>query len=259
MPEPTPRAPTLSGLPPLRRQAAILADRYLDVMRGDLQTLLLLLAQAPVIGALCVVVWGSIERDTESLYFVLALTAVWFGCINACREIVKERPIFERERLFGLSPAAYVISKARVLLALDLIQVAVLLGVVEWKIGLRGNLALQAGALLLCAVAGTGLGLLISALTRREERAVAAVPLLILPQILFSEFAIPREHFGTAVEVLERLMIVRWGYQVFLDAAATEPPLLSVIASLLVLAAMAAALHAAAAVALSASRGEDFL
>ena len=44
---------------------------------------------------------GSIERDTPSLYFALCLSAVWFGCIGACREIIKERPIVERERLFG--------------------------------------------------------------------------------------------------------------------------------------------------------------
>ena len=62
--------------PPWRRQAATLTERYLDVMLGDLATLLLLVGQAPVIALLCVIVWGGVEQDTKSLYFVLTLTAV---------------------------------------------------------------------------------------------------------------------------------------------------------------------------------------
>ena len=30
--------------------------------------------------------------------FVLILSAIWFGCINSAREIVKELPIYLRER-----------------------------------------------------------------------------------------------------------------------------------------------------------------
>ena len=59
--------------------------------------------------------WGSVEEDTPSLYFVMCLSALWFGCINACREIVKERAIIERERFFGLNIIAYVGSKVWVL------------------------------------------------------------------------------------------------------------------------------------------------
>lgn len=253
------RQDSATGLPGWRKQAGILADRYLDVLLGDPQTLILLIVQAPVIAWLCVVVWGGIERDTDSLYFVLALTSVWLGCINACREIVKERPLLERERLFGLSVWAYVVSKAKVLVGLDLLQVACLLAIVEWKIGLRGSLLWQAAALTLCAVAGTGLGLLISAVTHRQDRAVFAVPLLILPQILFSEFAIPREHFGKVTEVVEEFMIVRWGYQVFLDAARSDVDYLGIALGLGVLTAMSAALLAATTMILSLARGEDFL
>lgn len=247
------------GLPSWRQQAATLTERYLDVMLGDIQTLLLLLAQAPVIAALCVVVWGDINEDTKSLYFVLTLTAVWFGCINACREIVKERAIFSRERMFGLSVSAYVLSKARVLSGLALVQVVGLLAIVEWKVGLKGSLVWQFLALLLSAVAGTGLGLLISAVARRQERAVAAVPLLILPQILFSEFAIPREAFGTLTETVEYGMIVRWGYRVFVEAAAGEPSYGEIALSLLILVAMAAAFHLLAVGLLAVSRVDRFL
>ncbi len=137
-----------------RRQSHILAARYRDCMLGDKGGLLLVLAQAPFIGWLCAVVWGSIEQDTPALYFVLCLSAVWFGCINACREIVKERAILERERLFGLRPGAYVVSKVWVLAALGAVQVVLLQGAVEWHLQLRGPMPLELLALFGASLAG---------------------------------------------------------------------------------------------------------
>lgn len=233
-----------------KRQSRILGARYLDCMLGDWKTVLLLVAQAPLIGWLCTLVWGSIERDTPTLYFVLSLSAVWFGCINACREIVKERAILERERFFGLSLTAYVLSKAKVLAGLGLVQVVLLQLAVEWKLALKGPMLLQMTALFLASLAGTGLGLIVSALSSRQERAVGAVPLLILPQILFSKVSIPEEHFDDVVKVVEKLMPVRWAFRVFEEGAATEPDWLIAALSLVVLVVMSALLIAGATVAL---------
>lgn len=234
----------------LRRQSRILSARYRDCLLGDVSTTLFLVLQAPFIGWLCTLVWGSVETDTPTLYFVLSLSAVWFGCINACREIVKERAIVERERFFGLSMGAYVLSKARVLAGLGLLQVVLLQFAVEWKIGLRGPMVPQLLALFLASVAGTGLGLIVSALSSRQERAVGAVPLLLLPQILFSKFAIPEERFGDLMRVVEKAMPVRWSFEVFEEGAATSPAWLSVTGALLALAMLALVFHLLAVVAM---------
>lgn len=245
--------------PNVNRQITILTARYLDVMLGDITTLLLLIAQGPIIAILCVLVWSGVESDTTSLHFVLALAAVWFGCINSCREIVKERSLFERERLFGLSPLAYVISKAKVLMGIGLIQVSFLLGIIEWKIGISGNIVWHFIALILVVTSGTGLGLAISAFSKRQERAVAAVPLLILPQILISDFVIPREAFGKFTDIGEEFMIVRWGYRIFKEAAAAEPSYQWMLISIGVLILMTVFLHILASLSLSFSDGERFL
>ncbi len=78
------------------RQSGILADRYFDILLGDLKNTLLLLFQAPIIAGLIVLVWRNVEEPTNTLYFVLVLTSIWFGCSNASRELVKERAIFFR-------------------------------------------------------------------------------------------------------------------------------------------------------------------
>jgi ABC-type multidrug transport system ATPase subunit len=237
-----------------RPQSTVLSLRYLACLAGDWPTVALLLAQAPFIGWLCTVVWGSVETDTPSLRFVLCLSAVWFGCINACREIVKERAIVERERFFGLSMLAYVRSRFVVLAGLSLVQVVLLLGAVEWHIALHGPFLLQAMALWGVSVCGVGLGLLVSSLSSAQERAVGAVPLLILPQILFSEIAVPREAFGTTVKTVEWFMPVRWAYRVFAETAASEPRWLVVAGDLLVLPVYAAVLFLLIVVALQRRR-----
>ena len=233
-----------------RRQSHILAARYRDSLLGDKGGLFLILAQAPFIGWLCALVWGSIESDTPALYFVLCLAAVWFGCINACREIVKERAILERERLFGLRPGAYVLSKVWVLAGLGAIQVILLQGTVEWHLQLRGPMPLELLALFGASVAGTGLGLLVSALATTQERAVFAVPLLLLPQILFSELAIPSNLYSDVVGAMEKVMPVHWAFRVFEESASLEPRWHMVALFLVVLLAMCAVLVGAATAAL---------
>ncbi len=207
---------------PVAVQRRVLAARYAATLRGDWGTVLVLLAQAPLIGWLCTLVWASVDTDTPSLRFVLALSAVWFGCINACREIVKERAIVERERLLGLSMVAYVLSRMWVIAVLDLVQVILLQGAVEWKLSLQGNMVLEMLALWLASLCGTALGLFVSALSTSQERAVGVVPLLLLPQILFSEFVVPAKTFTDLVAAVEKLMPVHWAYEVFAQLSDKE-------------------------------------
>ena len=221
--------------PPFQHQRRVLTKRYRASMVGDLGTVSLLLLQAPFIGWLCTLVWDSVETDTASLYFVLSLSAVWFGCINACREIVKDRAILERERLLGLNLTAYLCAQFVVLATISFGQVLLLQVAVEWSLALRGVFFIQTFALWLGSLAGISLGLLVSAIAQSQERAVGAIPLLILPQILFSEFAIPREHFTGLVQQIERIMPVRWCYEIFTQLADVETDWLMVLLSFVLL------------------------
>ncbi len=78
------------------RQSGILADRYFDILLGDLRNTVLLLLQSPIIAGLIVLVWRNVEQATDTMYFALALTSIWFGCTNASRAIVKKQAIFLR-------------------------------------------------------------------------------------------------------------------------------------------------------------------
>ena len=61
-----------------------------------------------------------------TILFLMAFSAVMFGCINSIREIVKEAPIFRRERTVNLGVLPYMFSKIVVLGVLCLLQSLVL-------------------------------------------------------------------------------------------------------------------------------------
>src|SRR5207237_5957528 len=69
--------------------------------------------------------------DAQKYLFIMAFAAVMFGCINGAREIVKEAPIYRRERTVNLGIAPYMFSKIVVLGVLCLVQSAVLVFMVN--------------------------------------------------------------------------------------------------------------------------------
>ncbi len=203
-------------------QSNILADRYLETMLADWKGTLLLIIQAPILAFLAVMVWGNIGKATESMFFVMVLSSLWLGCINASREIVKERPLFLREKMANLNVASYLYSKVYVLGLLCTVQIF-LYTMIVWKyVDVKVPVGWLGIVLLFTAMCGTCLGLLISSLVKRSDYAVALVPLVIIPQLVFSEFAIAEDQFEGASEVVFKLMPTRWGYESLLRFGETD-------------------------------------
>jgi hypothetical protein len=205
------------------RQAGILADRYLEMTLADWKNTGLLLIQAPLLAAMVVAVWSNVGEATSSLYFVMTLSAFWLGCSDACREIVKERPLFLRERMVNLEVGAYLYSKIRVLALLNIVQVVTYSLIVFKWVDVRVPIGWLIINLLATALCGTALGLLISASVRKSDYAVGLVPIVILPQILFSEFAISADNFAGISEWLYNLMPAGWAYESLVEFAQTQP------------------------------------
>ncbi|HEU0001770.1 MAG TPA: FHA domain-containing protein, partial [Ktedonobacteraceae bacterium] len=60
--------------------------------------------------------------DAQKILFIMALAAVAFGCMNGIREIVRERAIYQHERMVNLGIIPYIFSKIAVLGMLCLLQ-----------------------------------------------------------------------------------------------------------------------------------------
>jgi ABC transport system ATP-binding/permease protein len=207
-------------------QFLILARRYIDLTLGDRRNLWILFLQAPIIGILLLLVAradallgaqaaGLLQRgEAKKVLFMLATVSVWFGIINAAREIAKEQPIYRRERLVNLRIAAYLGSKVLVLGALVLLQTIVLLGIVFAGVGFPTDTGVVMLPLLevfvtlfLTALAGVGMGLAISSFSATPDRAISLVPLALIPQIIFAGLIFKIQGLATP---LSWLTISRW-------------------------------------------------
>jgi len=174
------------------RQMVILTQRYFDLVLSDRRNLLILLLQAPLIAVLVGLVFkleGSLPeqaRAESTIAFMLVLSAIWFGTLNAARELVKELPIYLRERSVNLGIGPYLASKLFPLALLCLLQCLMLFGIAKamlpLTLGVPGSLA----TLFLAAFSAACMGLAVSAFVDTNDKAVAMAPILLVPQVVLS-------------------------------------------------------------------------
>lgn len=172
------------------RQWATLTRRYMAVLTRDKFNLLILFGQAPIIAFLTYLVVGD-KAPRDFGYFVLALVSIWFGTSVASREIIRERAVYTRERMVNLRLFPYVASKLFVLSIIVTIQCFMLFASLKIMhyvglMSLPGWSIPQLFIVLVTAGVGIALGLFISAMVKTSEMATSLVPLILIPQILFS-------------------------------------------------------------------------
>ncbi|MBN9416838.1 hypothetical protein ABS71_04970 [bacterium SCN 62-11] len=194
-------------------QLNVLCERYLEIVFSDRGNTLLLLLQAPLIALFVILTWRDVDTPTNSLYYVLSLTALWFGTFNACREVVKEGPILDREARLGLQPGPYLLSKMLVLALLSFVQCLALCFLVNHYIVLGGPPIFHFLFLWLTSLGGIALGLLISCLMSNSDKAVGSVVLVLIPQMLFSEMVLSHEHASPLIRWAEDFTFLTWAFQ----------------------------------------------
>jgi ABC transport system ATP-binding/permease protein len=193
----------------------ILLARQWAILAADLRNFVILLGQPLVIGGL--VSWVS--DDQALVMFFAYIGTLWFGCSNAAQEIVKELAVFRRERLVGVGTHSYLASKFLFLTAITALQ-----GLLLWTVlrlgeaDAAGDPGWQLAALLGTALAAVGIGSAISALSRSVMQAVLIVPLVLIPQILFSGYSPSAHEMKTPVYAVSRVMPT-FAAQVMIDTS----------------------------------------
>src|SRR5579875_1664080 len=215
-------------------QTSTLIRRYTAVIASDRGLLALLVGSVIALGALAQffplrrfdggpppALKPNVNATPELL--ILILCASFAGALNSVRELVKERPIFARERAAGLSTGAYLASKLVVLGVISGLQALLLVA-----IGLAGKM-FPAPALVLpnpllaiavttalVAVVSMVIGLLISSAVSKSEQAMPLVFVIVMLQVVTTGGLLAVNKPGLAQ--LAWLTPSRWG---FAAAAAT--------------------------------------
>ena len=201
-------------------QLFVLSRRYLNIKFKDRLGTTILLLQAPIIAIFVALVFmgqehGALNRMEYMPFalFLLVISAIWFGCSNAAREIVSEQAIYQRERMVNLSIPAYVGSKFIVLAGLALAQCMALLGITYVGLDMVGNPLLHLAVLWGCTLAATGMGLTLSAAVRTPAASLALVPMLLIPQVILGGAIMPIDRMEDPSWTIAQTTVSRWGFE----------------------------------------------
>ncbi|MEU5313977.1 FHA domain-containing protein [Streptomyces sp. NPDC021562] len=216
--------PTVMAPPPRPRswgaQFSTLVRRYTAALLADRTFLAIMIGLPFVMGAMARAVAGNrltFETATNAL-LTLCVGGVLTGAANAVRELVKERVIYQRERAVGLPRSAYVMSKVVVLGTITVLQAIVLtqVGLAGVDLNAPGGDGVLMPPLLEITVAvavlsftAMMLGLLVSALVRKEEVTMPLLVLLTVVQVVFCGTLL-RLHGVPGLEQLAWLVPSRW-------------------------------------------------
>jgi len=200
---------------PFFRQLYWLTYRYFKIKLNDKGYMALLLAQAPVIACLIILIF---DKLTLSVLFMINLTAIWLGSSNAAREIVAELPIYHRERMYNLKLLPYVLSKLFVQFIFSTVQSFLFISILflfyfNSVISLEHYLPLV-GMMILISMSAVIMGLLLSAIVKTSEQAIALLPLLLIPQLILSGVIYPINH-NKVIEFLSCVSLGRLGTSAF--------------------------------------------
>lgn len=203
------------------RQFIILSARNLKILTRDRFALGLMLATAPLVSLLDVILSLVMGRNPFSFNegdmaqvlittFLLTIYGIMVGGISQMREIVKEADIYKRERLVNLKILPYVMSKIWVAALLAFYQAAAYTIVHYLAFDMPGGVLefIQVYiTMVLATLAGMMLGLFASALAPNASSAPLMVIMLMLPQIVLAGALIPVPGFISAP------ISARWAFE----------------------------------------------
>jgi ABC-type multidrug transport system ATPase subunit/pSer/pThr/pTyr-binding forkhead associated (FHA) protein len=225
-------------------QMLLLSQRYLQLVLRDRLSLALALLTGPIgIALINLAVQGNdpfittesaqVTQATLALrvLFIFSCISIWVGLSCSAQEIVKESAIYARERLVNLGLLPYLGAKLFVRSGLALLQtllivVAVLIGfqrpdstLLSWPFGL----AITTFLTLLSSIC---LGLLLSTVVKNENEANNALPLIMIPQIIFSGVLFELEGWSQKISwlMLSRWSVGAYGVLVDVNALLPKPP-----------------------------------
>lgn len=230
----------------------ILSSRYARLITRDRKNLMLLFLQPLIIAALIIMVFLQSEgtfanskfthedlkvtqqviaagkiasvqeknaeeserRATMSMCVaMMVFTAIWLGASNSAREIVKDLPVYRRERRVNLRVAPYLLSKVAILTVICGLQTIVFLILIKLGLDLP-SFWLNCAAFFLISLASVMMGLAVSASASNTDKAMSTIPVLLVPQIILSGALVPMS--SVKPEILQSvfyLAISKWGFE----------------------------------------------
>jgi len=175
---------------------------------------------APVLAVLI----GSLLRYSESgnydfasafhipTYLFLGLLVVMFlSLTNSADDIIRDRPVLQRERNLDVRLPYYIFAKISSLSVFALVQCILFVLIGNYILEVRGMFWVHLALMFMTAVGSLALGLLVSSVVSDAKTAANIVPLVLIPQILMSGALIKYEDMNRNLSLVYSL--TRWFHE----------------------------------------------
>ncbi|CQD07470.1 transmembrane ABC transporter ATP-binding protein [Mycobacterium lentiflavum] len=212
------------------RQFSTIARRQIRLIISDRAYFAFLAVLPFILGALSLTVPGhsgfgigdpnsETPDEAAQILTLMSIAAVFMGTALTIRDLIGERPIFQREQAVGLSTGAYLGAKITVFCAFAIIQAAIATGIVLIGKGapkqpavLLGNASLELFVTVAATcVASAILGLVLSSIARSNEQIMPLLVVSLMLQLVLAGGLIPVTG-RLFLDQLSWLMPSRWGY-----------------------------------------------
>lgn len=215
------------------RQMAVFFKRDVRSKLANRQYVLINLLEAPVLAfvmafflryrAIGLGEQGSyVFRHNDNIpqyLFIAVIVSLFLGLSVAAEEIIRDRKILQREKFLALSRASYLLSKIALLFAISAVQTLLFVLVGNAVLGMSGMGVQHWLVLFSTACFANVLGLNVSASFNSAKVIYMMIPLLIIPQLMFSGIIVrfdklhPWFASEKSVPWIGNVMASRWAYE----------------------------------------------
>jgi hypothetical protein len=220
-------------IPGRLQQMLVFVRRNIKAKLANRQYMLITLLEAPalalILGYFTKFVAGTPSDPNEYVFsenanilsylFMCVVGAIFFGLSASAQEIIKDRKLLEREKFLNLSRNSYLLSKVLVMLIVSAIQSLSFILVGNSILEIDGLTPQFFAIMFSASVCANLIGLNISSALNSEVAIYILIPLILVPQLLFSGVVVRFDKLHKALSATSYVPVVadatvsRWAYE----------------------------------------------
>ncbi|SFT56465.1 ABC-type multidrug transport system, ATPase component [Lishizhenia tianjinensis] len=219
-----------SDIPSVFKQLLVYFQRDIRTKWSNLQYVLITLLEAPVLAAIIAyfVRFYKVNASGYSFFynqnipqyiFIAVIISLFLGLTVAAEEIIKDKKILRREAFMNLSWGSYLCSKIIIMGIISTLQSALFVLVGNTILNIDGMFWEYFGVLFTTSFFACMLGLIISASFNSAKVIYIVIPIVIIPQLLFSGVIVKYDKLNPnfaeqkSVPWIGNFIAARWAYE----------------------------------------------
>ena len=143
--------------------------------------------------------------------FLTLIVAMFLGLTNSADDIIRDRPVLQRERNLNVRLSYYVFAKTVSLGVFALVQCILFVLIGNYILGIRGMFWPDLAIVFMTAMSGVSLGLVVSSLVSDPKTAANIVPFVLIPQIVMGGALIKYQDMNRNLDLVHTF--ARWFHE----------------------------------------------